>query len=54
MTGAEFVTRYFDKVESQELVLRKGRELQKDKVFTVGGKEIEKLKQPVPPMKVRL
>ena len=54
MTGVEFINRYFDKVESQKLALQKGRELQKDKVLTVGGKEIEKLKQPVPPMKVRL
>ena len=54
MTSAEFVNRYFDKVEIQELALQKERGLQKDKILTVGGKEIEKLKQPVPPMKVRL
>ena len=54
MTSAEFVNRYFDKVEIQELALQKERGLQKDKILTVGGKEIEKLKQPVPPMKVRI
>ena len=54
MTGTEFAKQYFDKVEKQDLTLKKGETLKKDKVVTVKGKEIEKLKQPAPPMKVRL
>ena len=54
MTGIEFAKQYFDEVEKQDLTLKKGETLKKDKVVTVKGKEIEKLKQPAPPIKVRL
>ena len=54
MTGTEFAKPYFDEVEKQDLTLKKGETLKKDKVVTVKGKEIEKLKQPAPPIKVRL
>ncbi len=54
MTGIEFANQYFDKVKKKDISLQKGDSLQKDKVLTVKGKEIEKLKYPAPPMKIKI